>query len=111
MREVDDQGSVVVAVNMELFRPIEADDFLADYSKAEKLFGWRPRTKFKELVKIMVENDMRGKKAEFYFGTWITSSCNILFLRFSSEPLIVSNWNSPWRVTAAFHLGSRSAKI
>jgi len=62
MREVDDQGSVVVAVNMELFRPIEADDFLADYSKAEKLFGWRQGTRFKELVKIIVENNVKWRK-------------------------------------------------
>jgi len=62
-RGVDDEGNIVVTVDVKLFRPLEADNFLADYSKAEKLLGWRPRTKFKELVKIMVENDMSRRKA------------------------------------------------
>jgi GDPmannose 4,6-dehydratase len=30
-----------------------------DYSKARKRFGWEPRTKFSELVKIMVEEDVK----------------------------------------------------
>ena len=61
-RGIDDRGNVVVKVNPVLFRPLEADNFLADYSKAEKLLGWKPRTKFKELVKIMVESDMNSIK-------------------------------------------------
>jgi len=36
-RGIDDRGNVVVKVNPVLFRPLEADNFLADYSKAEKL--------------------------------------------------------------------------
>jgi len=60
-RGIDEDGSVVVTVDAELFRPLEADNFLADYSKAEKLLGWRPRTRFKELVKIIVGNDMKWR--------------------------------------------------
>jgi len=32
---------------------------LGDASKAEKVLGWTPKTKFKELVEIMVENELR----------------------------------------------------
>lgn len=41
------------------FRPTEVDYLLADISKSKKLLGWEPRVKFKELVKIMVDCDLR----------------------------------------------------
>lgn len=39
-------------------RPAEVDLLIGDYSKAKKQLGWEPRTKFKELVKIMVDSDI-----------------------------------------------------
>ena len=56
---VTEEGRVVVRVKRESFRPLEAENYLADYSKARKILGWSPKTTFKELVKIMVENDMK----------------------------------------------------
>jgi len=41
-----------------LFRPLEVDILRGDYSKAEKELDWKPKTTFKQLVKIMVENDL-----------------------------------------------------
>ena len=62
---VSGDGRVLVRVSKEFFRPLEADNFLADYSKARKALGWRPKTSFKELVRIMVESDMkRGGRRE-----------------------------------------------
>jgi GDPmannose 4,6-dehydratase len=55
---LSEDGRVLVRVSKEFFRPLEADNFLADYSKAKEKLGWRPKTSFKELVKIMVENDL-----------------------------------------------------
>ncbi len=43
----------------EHFRPFEVPDLRGDYSKAKKKLGWKPKIKFKELVKIMVEEDIR----------------------------------------------------
>ena len=40
------------------FRPSEVDHLLGDSTKARKLLGWKPRTSFKELVRLMVESDM-----------------------------------------------------
>jgi len=37
------------------FRPLDVQYLKGDYSKAKKKLGWNPKTKFKELVKIMVE--------------------------------------------------------
>jgi GDPmannose 4,6-dehydratase len=39
-------------------RPAEVDLLIGDAAKAREVFGWEPKTKFKELVKIMVEADM-----------------------------------------------------
>lgn len=52
------KDEVLVKVNKQFFRPLESDNYVADFSKAEKELGWKPKTRFKELIKIMVENDI-----------------------------------------------------
>lgn len=47
-----------VRVDKRFFRPLDVEFLLGDYSKAEKKLGWRPRTKFNKLVKIMVKEDL-----------------------------------------------------
>lgn len=51
-------GKILVEVSPEFFRLAEVDVVVGDPSKAKKKLGWKPRTKFKELVKIMVEADL-----------------------------------------------------
>lgn len=48
-----------VVIDPRYFRPTEADHLLGDPSKAKRLFGWTPRVTFKELVRLMVEADMK----------------------------------------------------
>lgn len=43
-------------------RILEVDSLRGDSSKARKSFGWKPKVKFKELVKIMVETDLERWK-------------------------------------------------
>lgn len=43
-------------------RPAEVDYLIGDYSKAKQILGWEPKTKFKDLVKIMVEYDISRLK-------------------------------------------------
>ncbi len=43
-------------------RPAEVDYLRGDYSKAKKILRWTPKTKFDELVKIMVEYDVNRLK-------------------------------------------------
>ncbi len=38
--------------------PVPTGPLCGDASKAEKILGWKPKTKFKELVKIMVHADL-----------------------------------------------------
>ena len=55
-------GKEVIAINPMYFRPTEVDVLIGDYSKAKEKLGWEPKTKFKELVKIMVQNDFEKIK-------------------------------------------------
>lgn len=48
-----------VAIDPRYYRPTEVENLIADYSKARKKFGWKPKVKFKELVKIMVDADLK----------------------------------------------------
>ncbi|MEM0134656.1 MAG: GDP-mannose 4,6-dehydratase [Thermoplasmatales archaeon] len=47
-----------VRVAKEFYRPLESDNYCADYSKAKNKLGWYPKTTFRELIKIMVKNDL-----------------------------------------------------
>ena len=40
-------------------RPAEVDLLIGDPAKAKKQLGWEPKVKFKELVKIMVDADLK----------------------------------------------------
>ncbi|MCH9028049.1 MAG: GDP-mannose 4,6-dehydratase [Bacteroidetes bacterium] len=51
-------GDVVVAVDPNYYRPTEVDLLIGDASKAEKLLGWKAKTKFEELVSLMIKADM-----------------------------------------------------
>ena len=51
-------GQVVVHINSAYFRPTEVDLLIGDSSKAKKMLGWTAKTKFDELVKIMIETDL-----------------------------------------------------
>lgn len=53
-----------VEVDPKYLRPAEVDSLLGDPSKARTKLGWRPRTTFKELVRLMVEADLELAKKE-----------------------------------------------
>lgn len=48
--------------NPKFMRPAEVDDLIGDYSKAERILNWTPRTSFKELVGMMVNEDVKAEK-------------------------------------------------
>ena len=53
-------GRIVVEVSPEFFRPTDVVTLLGDPTKAKTKLGWNPRkTSFDELVRIMVEHDMK----------------------------------------------------
>lgn len=51
-------GTTVVQVDPSYYRPTEVELLIGDASKAEKVLGWKPKTKFNELVKVMIQADL-----------------------------------------------------
>ncbi|HEY6118532.1 MAG TPA: GDP-mannose 4,6-dehydratase [Pyrinomonadaceae bacterium] len=49
-----------VEIDPKYYRPSEVDLLVGDASKAKRVLGWEPRTTFKDLVKLMVEADMKA---------------------------------------------------
>jgi GDPmannose 4,6-dehydratase len=48
-----------VKIDRRYFRPTEVKELAANSKKAQKELGWSPKTKFEDLVKIMVDADMQ----------------------------------------------------
>ena len=61
---IDQNGNVVVAVDPRYYRPTEVDTLLGDASKAKRDLGWQPRTVFGELVREMVEEDLKAAERD-----------------------------------------------
>jgi len=47
-----------VVVNPKWVRPTETGPLVGDHSKITKELGWKPKTSFEELMKMMVESDL-----------------------------------------------------
>jgi len=59
------EGDTVITVNPRYYRPTEVDLLIGNPAKAQELLGWKTKTGFKELVKLMTKADfekvlMRG---------------------------------------------------
>jgi len=55
----DDKNKLVIGIDPVYYRPAEVDLLLGDPSKAKEKLGWEAKTKFEDLVKIMMENELR----------------------------------------------------
>jgi GDPmannose 4,6-dehydratase len=55
---ISDWEKYVESNNPSYMRPAEVDYLIADYSKAKNELGWKPKTSFPELVKMMVKSDI-----------------------------------------------------
>lgn len=55
-------GKVLIEVHPRYFRPLETESLLGDATKAKGKLGWSPRTSFEELVKVMVDADMKRER-------------------------------------------------
>ena len=53
-----------VETDPQFLRPAEVDQLIGDASKAKRQLGWSPRVSFEELVKMMVESDVRALKRQ-----------------------------------------------
>jgi len=55
-------GNIHIKIDPGYFRPTDINELKGDYSKAKKILGWKPKMKFKELVKLMVKSDIKNFK-------------------------------------------------
>ena len=55
-----------VTQDPKFFRPAEVDLLIGDPTKAKTKLGWTPEVNFPELVKMMVENDLRIESAKLH---------------------------------------------
>jgi GDPmannose 4,6-dehydratase len=47
-----------VRLDPQFLRPAEVDHLIGDYSKAERVLGWKPETSFEELIRLMTRADL-----------------------------------------------------
>jgi len=53
------ENKEIIKVDKSYYRPTEVDSLLGDASKAQKKLRWKPKISFEELVKEMVESDLK----------------------------------------------------
>ncbi len=53
-------GKTLICVDERYFRPTEVELLLGDSTKAREKLGWKPKTTFQELVKLMVKADVEA---------------------------------------------------
>jgi len=51
-------GQTIIKVDPNYYRPTEVDLLIGDPTKAEKVLGWKAKTKFEDLVKVMIQADL-----------------------------------------------------
>ncbi len=59
-------GKCIIAMDPQYFRVAEVDTLLGDASKAKEKLGWEPKISFHDLVKEMVQEDMKSEKLKSY---------------------------------------------
>ena len=57
-------GEIIVKVDPSYYRPAEVDILLGSSAKAENMMKWKAKTTFAELIKIMIEADLKQVSKE-----------------------------------------------
>ena len=57
-------------IDSRYYRPAEVDLLIGDASKAKRKLGWEAKTKFKDLVRLMVDADMETAKKEAHMNSY-----------------------------------------
>jgi len=58
------QGQTVVSIDTRYFRPTEVDSLLGDPSKARRELGWKQEISFNQMVREMVDHDLKDGMRE-----------------------------------------------
>lgn len=54
------KGDIIIEIDPRYFRPTEVNNLIADIKKVKKVFKWQPKINFNDLVKIMIDADIRA---------------------------------------------------
>ena len=66
-----------LAIDERYYRPAEVDLLIGDPGKAKRKLGWEARTKFKDLVRLMVDADMETARKEVHMNGYHDSSLKV----------------------------------
>jgi len=71
-------GQEVVALDSRYFRPTEVDYLIGDATKAKEKLGWVPKYELKDLIKEMMQNDLKLISKDQYLkeGGYSILCCN-----------------------------------
>ena len=61
-RAYDDKGNCIITCDKRYFRLAEVDKLLGNPSKAKRKLKWKPKIDIKQLVKEMIEEDLKLAK-------------------------------------------------
>jgi GDPmannose 4,6-dehydratase len=59
MKQELTSGNVLIEVDSRYYRPTEVDILIGDPTKAWEKLGWKSKTRFNELIKQMVSEDLQ----------------------------------------------------
>ncbi len=59
-RGYDDNGKIIITCNKKYFRPTEVDALLGNASKAQKILKWTPNKNLNDLIKEMVDEEIKN---------------------------------------------------
>jgi len=66
---LDEVGSIdgqdIIKIDARYFRPTDVETLLGDASKAKEKLNWVPKISFEELVKEMIDEDLKSAKVKF----------------------------------------------
>jgi GDPmannose 4,6-dehydratase len=71
----------LVEIDPKYYRPAEVECLLGDASKAKQKLGWQAKTKFKELVRLMVDADMEKANEQAHMNSYSGAKSDILRLQ------------------------------
>ena len=63
-------------IDKRYYRPAEVDLLIGDASKAKQKLGWTAGTKFKELVRLMVDADLEAAGKEAHMNSYVPVNGN-----------------------------------
>ena len=61
----DQKGNCIIECSKKYYRPTEVDTLLGSSLKAKKDLNWKPKIKFNQLVKEMVNSDYMNLKKNY----------------------------------------------